>query len=574
MTAAPTARDLGAGAGIANEQANADLSGGLRDFAETMRHIEYRADERQVMIADSEAKKLLSGKLLEYRQRQGINADGVTKEAETWLSEVEPKITETLTNPRQREAFNRRWTQLKTSAVVQASEHEAIEGRKATVDAAKASIAGSVEWAAANPRDVDVRQASYLQIRENAATMARAAGLDKTGAAVEELKYLSIYHDKVASALLVKSPTEAAEYVKAHSMEMNADTRERLGQVVKVASAIEKAQGFGDEVEAAGMTEADAIKKARERFSGDDEVRAVAEVKTRFAEKAVAINRVQTEAADEAYGIYSKTNNPNSIPAAVVARMDPKAWLSLQKMHSESLYTATARATANEQRALAGDQRKMLAEDRAIKRSQDKAFNAIHEQAMTDPLAFVRRDLRTDFPDLAPEQREHLAKLKKAMNGPEPAKLNAMTTIQMIDSTADALKYKDEDKAAFRVAAGTAMYAEQVRLGRDLSQDEMTKVLDRMTIQTRREGLIWDTTAPMFELTPQQRAAATVSGVPMAQAEVIIRQLQARGLKADADAVKRVYDARPKTVTTAPNQLPANTMPAAGAEATPSYVAP
>ncbi len=160
------------------------------------------------------------------------------------------------------------------------------------------------------------------------------------------------------------------------------------------------------------------------------------------------------------------------------------------------------------------------------------------------------------------------------MQGPEPAKLNAMTTIQMIDSTADALKYKDEDKAAFRVAAGTAMYAEQVRLGRDLSQDEMTKVLDRMTIQTRREGLIWDTTAPMFELTPQQRAAATVSGVPMAQAEVIIRQLQARGLKADADAVKRVYDARPKTVTTAPNQLPANTMPAAGAEATPSYVAP
>ena len=92
MTAAPTARDLGAGAGIANEQANADLSGGLRDFAETMRHIEYRADERLVLIEDGEKKKRVSGKLMEIRQRQGINAEGATKEMQTWLSEVELTI--------------------------------------------------------------------------------------------------------------------------------------------------------------------------------------------------------------------------------------------------------------------------------------------------------------------------------------------------------------------------------------------------------------------------------------------------------------------------------------------------
>ncbi len=567
MQAAPSARDLGAGAGVANEQANADLSSAAQMLAGTLRAIEFRKEETVLLNADSLANKLVGEKRIEWKQLKGINAEGLTERATKELADIETQVRENLTTERQREGFALRWNQLKGNALLQASEHQATEGRHALIDSGKSNAAANIELAASDPRNKELQEAVQGQIIATVARMSSAAGLDPTATLMEQRKYLSMLHDKVASQILLSSATEAAEYIKEHAGNINADTRERLFKVVATQSSIERAQTIADELEQAGVTEAEGLKRIRAQLKGEDETRAVAEWRDRWGQRAVAIERDQRDAADQAYRIVNETGSWTKIPAEIVQRMDPKAFDALKQTQSQRAYTDAERARAASQRALADDQRTALAADRARDREQGARFNEIHLQAMTDPSVFLRRDLMIDYPNLNPQQRDYLARLRADLSSGKPPDA-VLTPAQLIAAAADQLGLrgdgKADERAAFTVRVGRMIYADRedkaVR-GKTQSQADVEQIVDRAMLPMNVRGAGWFGSSkeiPAGQLTPDQAAVATIEGVPQSQVAIIVRELQSLNLPISPEAIQRVY----KRATAPADQPAAESQPA------------
>lgn len=545
MTAAPDAQDLGARRGLPNEGARRDARSALDHLSEASDIIQRRRDNTQVMTVLAEAQKASALKQVEIEQREGAFAEGATKDVETWYAEQEVPFRDRLANERQKRAFEENWLRLKTNTVVAASQHEAREGRKAGATAANAMVSGAIELAA---KSVDDPQA-LAGYRDSVITGSRNAAAMKgyrsgSGPAIlEELKNLSAFHESVINNLATNDPARAEEYFAAHGREINDSTTHRVEKTVKGAVSVRKAQAFADGVMGAGLSEADAVKRAREQLSGDDEVRAVIEIKTRWAERTQARERQQRTAADQAWQVYSQAGNPNLLPPELVAQLDGRDLEAIRSHHTSKLASAESRAASRETRAFTAEQRLASADAReAAKKDRDRGgvYLDLRRMAMTAPEEFVAMDLRRHTAQLGPSQMESLIDIQGQIAKPaapkDPTHLDVVTHLQQVNKLVDKLGMSGDKKAAadFEQQADAAVRAEQIRVGRRLNQDERQKVLDRLVMDVKLPGFLWGTNAkPAYKVTADE--------VPKVEADKITKKLQAAGLPVTPDSIRQVF---------------------------------
>jgi hypothetical protein len=449
--------------------------------------------------------------------RQGTFAKDVTVDTEKWWQDATQKHGGNLQNDAQRHLFEKRTASLRASALDHVSNFEATQRERAHNDSWAANKVGTINIAVTNPTLENVASATAEIKRLN---RYQAARIGATGEVVNalDLKDLTQLHSQVISNLATSNPAAATAYFAEHKGEMAGSSYDSVDKLLKTGNTRALSQTFADDVMARGMTEQDAVAAAREKLHGDDETHAVIEIKTRFAERSNARERTQRDAADAAYGIYAKTGRLSAIPANVMSQLDGRVLLALKKDAQHA------------------------AEGTAPKTDWEKYY-ALRRQALDDPAAFARRDLRQDFGYLGRGEREGLIDLQTKTSKPEELR-EVQTLDTQIGATIRPLGLKPAEAAMAENAIRAAIDVEQKSGNAKLKPADRQKVIDRMLIEGEvLSGSIWknDPNKRMYEVTPAERARFKAT-IPKNYMPQIVEALRAKGRPITDDNIIDLYN--------------------------------
>lgn len=467
------------------------------------------------------------------RERRGQSAWGVTNEAKEWWDEKARKTMDGLENDAQRKLFMKTAASLRQQSLTTMSRHEADQRQVSLTESAQASITSAISLAAANanawePAAPPAEDGTPALGVVNPVTAARGDALKRVQVlaqingwapevrAAKETEYLTSLHTQVIQNLADSNPKKARDYFDLHRAEINGASHDGISKVLKTGGIKVSAQSFADEVMAGGINEADALAAARKKFEGDEEAAVTTEIKTRFAERTAGRERMQRDAADEAYSIYAKTGRVSAIPAALWEKMDGKVQLALKK----DAQTA--------------------AEGKLPKTDWDKYYE-LRQQAISDPAAFARRDLRAEFPHLGKSERESLIDLQTK----KPAELREVQTLDtQINATLVPLGLSRADTAQATDAIRRAIDTEQRMAGKQLPPEARQKIIDRMLIEgevIRGRWYLSDPNRRLYQVTPAERAQFKAN-IPERYTAQIVEALRATGRPVTDENIIDLYN--------------------------------
>ncbi|MCL4183087.1 MAG: hypothetical protein KJ011_06535 [Burkholderiaceae bacterium] len=480
QTAAPTADQLGA-----NQRTPTDYVGaGMRSAGADLMQVGLKMQDEDDLIAITSAETVLKDrareKSIEWQSRRGANAIGATDEVAAWYRDEAVKAGEGL-NERQRRVFDRTTAKLRESSLNSISMHEQRERESATVDAAQASIVGSINFAVENANDPTAAAQAQADILTRVAAVGVTLGWSPERADVERRKHVSQLHTQVIGRIAVDSPERAEEYLAKHEQLMDPGTVTKLREGLKHTTAMRSAQSFADEVVAAGMGESDALAEARERFHGEDEKIAVAEVKMRFAEKRAATEQVQREARDTAWDAYAQSNSLGAVPAAVWEATGGKDVVNLREYAA-----ARAERIAN--------RNSRDPEVRAETKEQERiSYERLRTVAEENPEEFVKVDLVAEGRGLADSDFRRLREVQQVIRS---GKFTSAADRAWKDATQE-LGVSGSGKAAVaeRTKLRRAYDSEVARFlvdnGREPNQVERAALIDGLIVNGNVPGTLW-----------------------------------------------------------------------------------
>lgn len=199
--------------------------------------IQDRQDADLVMRAETEIK----GQYLEWegeaKQRKGQQAWGIAKDAGAWWDQQSSKIGDTLENPRQKAAFSRTISQLRSQSVGQFSGYEAGQRRESLDNSAQASIVGSINLAAANPQNAEALSTAKLDIIRRNDMRAKLNGWDDVMRESKQSEYLTNFHKQVIQGLVRDNPGAAESYYRANIKEIEGSQQAEIGAFAQNATA-------------------------------------------------------------------------------------------------------------------------------------------------------------------------------------------------------------------------------------------------------------------------------------------------------------------------------------------------
>lgn len=218
------------------QQGNTEQLGQI--FVKTGQEIQEREDADVLMRAETQVKSKYLEFEAEAKQRKGQNAWGVAKEAGEWWDREAGKISDTLSTPRQRMAFEQSVGKLRGATVGALAGYEAGQRRESLEQAANASIVGSTQLAAANPNNQEILDTARGDIINRAQFVAGLTGMGPEQAKVKMTEHLTHMHEQVIQSLARgDQPDQAADYFAKHQDEIDGTKRAELGKFTATATA-------------------------------------------------------------------------------------------------------------------------------------------------------------------------------------------------------------------------------------------------------------------------------------------------------------------------------------------------
>lgn len=271
----------------------------------------------------------------------------------------------------------------------------------------------------------------------------------------------------ISSAVDSGNVAYAKEYLKQYNTELTPQARLQLTKVVDAGDFEQRTQQAAGELWAKFEGDpAAALAEARQRFSGKDEDAIVTRIKTLDSERVALRERAQKDAADKAWGIYARSGSLGKVPASVLAAMDGKDLEAIRR---------TARADAE------GKTRK----------TDPSIYYALTMAAAMDP-NFKNEDLRRYSDKLSPSDFKHFVDMQG--KAAKPGEIEQVATAnQQKEAIVKALGLEKQDVGVFHQVADKALFAAQAEKGRNLTQEERQKVLDRLVLQGTTPGSVWGT---------------------------------------------------------------------------------
>lgn len=497
------------------------LDGAADTGGRIIRNMQEREDADLLFRAETALKTDYMAFENGVREKRGQNAWGVTQEADGWFKDAERKYSEGLTTDRQRALFNQQLTRMRLSAVNSISDYEAGQRRESLVESTTASITSTINLAAANANDPETLAAAKDDILKRTQVLANINGWSPELRAAKESEILTNLHKQVIGAMVDGNPTGAKAYFEANRQEIDGGQRLVIEKALKQGELKTVAQEAADALMAMGSSQSDALDYVRSKYSGDEEVAIVAEIKTRFAEQTAARENDQRTAADEAFGIYARTGRLSAVPANVLARMDGRTLVALRK---------DAEATA------AG----------VSVRTDWDTYYALRRQALDEPEKFARRDLRADFPKLGKTEREGLIDLQTKITKPEEAK-EILTFDKQLGQYHNQLglggERNSEKRGLFDRVATDTIQSEEKQRGRKLTYEERQKLLDRLIVDGEMDGtgMLRDDRGRLFEFQGREDLSKFVPKVPRDERAKIESALKRAGRPVTDAEVTRLY---------------------------------
>lgn len=452
------------------------------------------------------------------RERRGQNAWGVTEETTKWWDDTGRKYSDKLENDKQRRLFDQTVTKLRLRSLDGVSKHEAAERRRSLDESANASIVGSINLAAANHTNPEILSGAKLDITKRAQVRSQLNGDAPEVAAGKLTEYLTNFHQQVIQNRVNTDPAGAQAYYEANKAEIAGTSHETIEKVLKIGTVKEKAQTFADEAVKNGLSEPAALAEARKQFKGDDEIAAVAEIKTRFSEQTQIRERVQKDAADNAWKIYARDGSLSNVPAKVLAQMDGQALTALRKEASG----------AN------------------VETNWEKYYD-LRQRAITDPSGFSRVDLRTQFPHLGKREREALIDLQAAVQRADDQR-DAATLAQQLATVHNQLGFKEEHKAQkgeLDAKIYNVIEDEQRRQKKKLNYTERQQIIDRMLIEGEVLSGSWylnDPNRRYYQVYGTQDAKRFAPAISSREREEIEAALRSDGRPVNDKTVFELYE--------------------------------
>lgn len=287
--------------------------------------IAYRIQERdnadRVMRAEAALKTGETDLHNTVKNRRGHNAIGATHDAAKWWQEAEKKYSEPLTNDAQQRAFRELVLKHKTSSLSYVSEYEAKQRRQSLLDSSRASIASSIDAAAAAYDSPEAVNLNRKRVVSTVSAVAKLEGWDPETAKQQQATNLTMLHKRVIEAQLEDDPLKAEEYYQAHKEDIKGSDRAVIKEKIRQASTLGKAQKEADRIMAKVPKTTDQLAEARK--IKDPETRKTAEIliKQYQAQTKAVREADQTAALDDTWRIIANGGDRNAIPQHVWTRL-------------------------------------------------------------------------------------------------------------------------------------------------------------------------------------------------------------------------------------------------------------
>lgn len=236
-------------------------------------------------------------------RRQGKDAEGLPDELAQNFDEFTTKLSEGLSSERQRQVFREMATSRRAQVLDWGAKHATREREVYEQGQFKADLDSMAERAARFPD----RAAGEIAIgRQRIIGFMRSKGRSTEEIDRALLENDSRIHSTVLESMLTAGEGEkAAEYLKANRSGMTEKALVAAEKGVKELTIRTLAQTFADDAIARGLKPEDALREAREKYSGTDEEAVVREVKTRFTEQQAIRAQQEKETSDEAWKVIT-----------------------------------------------------------------------------------------------------------------------------------------------------------------------------------------------------------------------------------------------------------------------------
>lgn len=415
-----------------------DLGRGLLDVGATTDRIAQREAQRTAY----EVQTAIQAKYLEFQQqyqktRQGDKAKGLTDEVDKWWSEAATNTGKGLDRLSQ-SLVSRALVQARQQALAGAGQFENMQLDAATDTSWNAAKVTAKSTAVANPfvmvPGVDAQgnpttvtgiDAARADLRQKNAEYAARKGLtDPKVLEALNLKDTTELHTQVLQGLARNDPDAATAYYAKYKDEISGQVRAETEEKIQLAGSVAKAQAFGDEVTASGMTLDAALAEARKRFSGEAEVRAVAEVKTRFVEQDAIQVANDRKLVKSAWAQLLATGSINGI--------DPSIQQALRARAPEEERQMRDWLQAKARQAKADAEGKQDPEEFG-------RYYTYRRMAMDNPAEFANLDLTKIQPYVSRAQLNHLTEIQGSISRSDAKALNSQRqlkqTVDMVKGT-------------------------------------------------------------------------------------------------------------------------------------------
>jgi hypothetical protein len=423
----------------------------------------------------------------EARNRKGLAADGLTKDAEKWWEETARKSTEKMT-PNQQRLYVERLRGVRLSTLESLANYQDGQVRAAKQEGALASIESSIKLSLDDPTNPGLAADALRNIQVTVSKLGAENGDTPEKTQLDMLKYTSQYHSGVLQTMIDGNPQVAREYMNKYGAQMLPAARGQFVKNLEVAERNVKVLGEVSTAIGTAKTETEALSMVREKFATDPDGMklAVQEVKTRYKEQEEAEQASQKQAFDRAWTIAIDQGKGRK-------GVDAQTWSILTPQQRNSI----------DDEAYQRVERVRVAQDRAETKQDKKNTDAawenyyqIRQQARDNPEAFRNRDLRQDFNLIPKEKREELIDLQAK----KPEELKDVTTLDgQISLTVGALGIEKTDKYKFESVVRDAVLAEQKKQGKPLGEEARQKIIDRFVIEGEVPGFFNDKEGRAYE---------------------------------------------------------------------------
>lgn len=477
----------------------------------------------RIFEAEKQLDDLYRAKEAEFRQRRGSAAFGLQEEATAWWDGPEPsRIAAELDNEAQRTMFAQSLAKRRATSLDALAVYEAGERRSATDLAARAAIGTQISYAAQNFDSAEAVAAARDDVIQKVEVLADLHGWDRNVLAGELRTNLTNLHRQVFENLLDANPAAATAYLEANKKEIDGTIWNELQKAAKTGTDIIQAQKVADEAWASGKRGTalyDAIRAASE---GEVRERALSMAKAREAEREQEQNQYKANLLDRAEAAFAQDGLAGITPS----------------LEAEMLRAGLGGALTS-LRNRAWTPQDKVATDWTV---YDEVKNQIASASLQELEAFR---LTPYLDRLNSREVDALTKLVESRKKGMPD--GVATTEQLLAEAHNAMGWGSKDaeqRGLFDRRVREAIDAEQRATGKELTDEQKRKIIDRMLLRGEVPRNWWfDRGAQFFEVVGTPEEAAFRVDIPKAMRREIEAALKARNIKVDEATVQQYYKA-------------------------------